>query len=94
MAQLNRGNAKEGRRPTITDLRGSGAIEQDSDRVLLLHRDDDDSELNGRALLLIVKNRGGENNQIVFLKNSLHFFAFENDGKPGDAFYDERYGSK
>lgn len=40
-AQLNRGPVKDGkpREPTIADLRESGAVEQDSDQVLLLHRD-------------------------------------------------------
>jgi len=91
MAQLNRGNAKENRRPTITDLRGSGSIEQDSDRVLLLHRDDEDEKLDGKALLLIVKNRGGENNQSVYLQNSLRYFAFDNEQKASDAYYAEKY---
>lgn len=42
-AQLNRGSVKDGiqREPTISDLRESGAVEQDSDQVLLLHRQDE-----------------------------------------------------
>lgn len=42
-AQLNRGPVKDGnfREPAISDLRESGAVEQDSDQVLLLHRQDD-----------------------------------------------------
>ena len=42
-AQLNRGSVRDGilREPTIADLRESGAVEQDSDQVLLLHRQDD-----------------------------------------------------
>lgn len=42
-AQLNRGPVRDGttREPAISDLRESGAVEQDSDQVLLLHRQDD-----------------------------------------------------
>lgn len=58
-AQLNRGPVKEGkpREPTIADLRESGAVEQDSDQVLLLHRDDGDE---GMVMLICGKNRVGK----------------------------------
>ena len=57
-AQLNRGPVKDGRprEPTIADLRESGSVEQDSDQVLLLHRDNDDEEV---VKLLCGKNRVG-----------------------------------
>ncbi|WP_124712980.1 replicative DNA helicase [Mycolicibacterium nivoides] len=57
-AQLNRGPVKDGkpRAPTIADLRESGAIEQDSDVVLLLHNDEDDP---GIIQMIIGKNRNG-----------------------------------
>ncbi|AYN57116.1 DnaB-like dsDNA helicase [Mycobacterium phage BobsGarage] len=57
-AQLNRGPVKDGkpRAPTIADLRESGAIEQDSDVVLLLHTDEDDP---GILQMIIGKNRNG-----------------------------------
>lgn len=61
LAQLNREGAKEGRRPRITDLRESGAIEQDSDRVILLHRDlteADDADPD-EMIIDVAKNRQG-----------------------------------
>ena len=58
-AQLNRGPVKDGkpREPTIADLRESGAVEQDSDQVLLLHRDADEE---GIVKLICGKNRVGK----------------------------------
>lgn len=38
LSQLNRDSAKDGREPALHDLRESGDIEQDADKVLLLHR--------------------------------------------------------
>ena len=77
MAQLNRGNAKENRPPAITDLRGSGAIEQDSDRVLLIHRTTS-MDHEGIAKLFMVKNRGGKAKVALTLKNALHYYRFDN----------------
>lgn len=58
-AQLNRGPVKDGkpRLPTIADLRESGAIEQDSDQVILLHKDDDDPNI---IRMICGKNRSGK----------------------------------
>lgn len=62
LAQLNREGAKVGREPILTDLRDSGSIEQDSDSVLLLHRE----EGPGTALHVIIpKNRRGPKNRLV-----------------------------
>ncbi|AYB70422.1 DnaB-like dsDNA helicase [Mycobacterium phage Samty] len=57
-SQLNRGPLKDGktRAPNIGDLRESGAVEQDSDVVLLLHHDEDDP---GIIQMIIGKNRNG-----------------------------------
>ncbi|MDA3806983.1 MAG: AAA family ATPase [Thiomicrorhabdus sp.] len=86
MSQLNRGNAKENRFPAITDLRGSGAIEQDSDVVMLIHRNDEDDELKGKAIVILSKNRSGEKDVAIVLKNNLQNYRFDNF-----ANIDERY---
>jgi replicative DNA helicase len=55
LAQLNRDSVKEKRRPKVSDLRGSGAIEQDADTITLLHYTED---MPSTELILIVdKNR-------------------------------------
>jgi len=68
VSQLNRENEKrEGHEPKLSDLRGSGSIEQDADVVLLLHRpayyrivdEDVDSQDDGDAFGILCKNRNG-----------------------------------
>jgi replicative DNA helicase len=81
VAQLNRGG-KEMRvsRPTISDLKGSGQIEQDADVVLLLHREDyykPDGPKTGIAEIIIGKQRDGVTG-IVNVKDQLHYNRFEN----------------
>lgn len=58
LAQLNRGSeSRDGKRPQSSDIRGSGAVEQDADVVLLLHRDL--VETPWQAELIVAKNRHG-----------------------------------
>ena len=60
LSQLRRIQTKE---PQLSDLRESGAIEQDADIVMFLYRDDyynDDSENHNLAECIIAKNRHGE----------------------------------
>jgi replicative DNA helicase len=55
LAQLNRGvKDRSDKRPGLLDLRGSGALEQDADKVLFVHRDDDE---RGDADLILGKGR-------------------------------------
>ncbi len=70
LSQLSRANEKDKttvRRPRLSDLRDSGAIEQDADIVLFLHREDyyndDDSNPDvdpNSAECIVAKNRHGE----------------------------------
>jgi replicative DNA helicase len=80
LSQLNRAvENREDRRPRMADLRESGAIEQDADLVLLLHRPEyyDPNDQPGIAELIVAKNRNGAtgNVKLTFLK---HFTRFEN----------------
>ncbi len=78
LSQLNRAvENREDRRPRMADLRESGAIEQDADIVLLLHRPDyyDPNDQPGIAELIIAKNRNGRTDTVkmTFTKSLTRF---------------------
>ena len=68
LSQLSRANEKrDDKRPMLSDLRESGAIEQDADIVLFLYRDDyynSDSEKRNVAECILAKNRHGETGKV------------------------------
>lgn len=94
LSQLNRAvENREDRRPRMADLRESGAIEQDADIVLLLHRPEyyDANDQPGVAEVIVAKNRNGAtgNVKLTFLKNCTRFESLANIVEPpidGGAF--------
>ena len=99
LSQLNRSvESREGKRPQLSDLRESGAIEQDADIVVFIHRpeyygiDEDDSgnSLRGVAEIIIAKHRNGATGDVhlSFKKELAKFSDMEvkyGDGYPPEA---------
>ena len=83
LSQLSRANesrASGQRRPMLSDLRESGAIEQDADIVIFLYREgyyDEDTENQNVAECIVAKNRHGETGT-VYLEWRPEFTTFRN----------------
>ena len=77
LSQLNRGSEQRtDRLPQMSDLRESGAVEQDADVVVLLHREDAydrESPRAGEMDLIVAKNRNGESGTAT-VAAQLHYF--------------------
>ena len=98
LSQLNRGvesrEGLEGKRPQLSDLRESGAIEQDADMVLFVHRpeyyhiyqDEQGHDLRGMAQIIIAKHRKGATGDVLLTFRG-QFTRFEN---PEDTNLDNR----
>jgi replicative DNA helicase len=99
LSQLNRGvdsrEGPEGKRPLLSDLRESGAIEQDADMVVFLHRpeyygilmsEDGTKDYQGMAEVIIAKHRKGAVG-IKLLKFRGEYTRFEN---PEDSMLENR----
>jgi replicative DNA helicase len=75
ISQLNRGPEKEKRRPILADLRESGAIEQDADVVIFLHR----GEAEGTTEMIFAKGRniGTDTFTVVWDDKTMTFRDYE-----------------
>lgn len=89
LSQLNRTvenrEGREGKRPQLSDLRESGAIEQDADIVLFVHRpeyyrifeDEHGNDLHGMAQIIIAKHRKGAIDDVL-LRFQGQYTRFDN----------------
>lgn len=84
LAQLNRqAEASDGNRPRLSHLRESGAIEQDADVVIFVHRDEyyaktqeQKERLKGQAVAIVAKQRNGDTGDVP-LKWLAEYMRFE-----------------
>ncbi len=93
LSQLNRdvekregGDGKQGKRPQLSDLRESGAIEQDADIVCFIHRPEyykiyrspeTGEDLRGKAEIILAKHRNGAVGDVILSYKS-KYTRFEN----------------
>ncbi|MCD8202152.1 MAG: replicative DNA helicase [Prevotella sp.] len=95
LSQLNRTvenrDIKDGKRPQLSDLRESGAIEQDADMVLFVHRpeyyrlyeDANGNDMHGMAQIIIAKHRKGGTGDVT-LRFRGEYTRFENPSDGSD----------
>ncbi|MFO0966725.1 MAG: replicative DNA helicase [Gemmataceae bacterium] len=90
LAQVNRGSEeRQDHRPRLSDLRESGAIEQDADTVMILHRPDyhEPGQHEGVVEVIVAKQRNGPTGDVnlMFVKQYMRFenFAVEHSSAGG-----------
>jgi replicative DNA helicase len=85
ISQLNRDpERRQDKRPQLSDLRESGAIEQDADVVMFIHRDDADPAKKNHADLIVAKHRNGPTGTLglTFLPDLTQFRNAARDAGP------------
>ena len=107
LSQLNRNvegrNGVEGKRPQLSDLRESGAIEQDADMVCFIHRpeyykiisDQKGNDLRGIAQFIIAKHRNGATDDVNmrFVQAYAKFMNIE-DNATARSMYENEQGAR
>ena len=107
LSQLNRsvesrGDGRDGKRPQLSDLRESGAIEQDADIVCFIHRpeyytksdtDAEGNDIRNLAYFIIAKHRNGQVCDVK-LKFRGKYTRFENWDDQESSFTETTVGSK
>lgn len=73
LSQLNRDADDSNRTPRLSDIRESGALEQDADTVVLLHRPFDERQEPEPIDLIVAKQRGGETGVIRVMYRGSRF---------------------
>ena len=96
ISQLNRAvDSRPNKRPILSDLRDSGAIEQDADVIGFLYRhfyyDKSDLDARGKAEVNIAKQRNGPTKaiEVAFLENTATFQNLAQIDRPPPRNYDE-----
>ena len=92
LSQLSRGVEKrEDKKPVLSDLRESGAIEQDADIVAALHAPDvevpiTDDTIPAPIQLILLKHRNGPTATVdmLFKKKTSTFLSLKKDGGPNE----------
>ncbi|MCF0173577.1 MAG: replicative DNA helicase [Bacteroidales bacterium] len=103
LSQLSRAAETRGgnKRPQLSDLRESGAIEQDADIVMFIHRpefigvEDPDHNYPGYTQLIIAKHRNGsvEDVEMRFIKSEVRFVDVDVHYENGGDYGSQGYGS-